>query len=144
MKKIFFIAVLVAGVSCANAQKVDEANVPAAVMTTFKSKCPKVASAKWEKEDGNFEAHYKSGNSEMTCVIDPSGKYVQSEVAIDAASLPKPATEYLSKNMPGKKITEVAKITSADGKVTYEAEVDNVDYTFDSTGNLIKKEADND
>ncbi len=138
------MATLLAGAASANAQKVNEANVPAGVLGAFKTECPKITSAKWEKEDGNYEAHYKSGNAEMTCVIDPSGKYLQSETAINASSLPDAVTSYLNKNLPGKKITEAAKITGADGKVTYEAEADNVDYTFDSDGKLLKKEADND
>ncbi len=130
--------------SIVQAQKVNDADVPQAVKTTFKSKCPQAASAKWEKEDGNYEAHYSMGKMEMTCVINPAGVYVQSETAINASELPKPAADYLQKKMPGQKVTEAAKITDAAGKVTYEAEVKNTDYTFYGKCNFLKQEADND
>lgn len=144
MKKLLFIIVLFAGAGCVSAQKVNESDVPAAVKTTFKSKCPGVTGVKWEKEDGNYEGHYSSSKTEMTCVIDPNGKFVQSEVAINASGLPKGATDYLAKNLSGKKVSEAAKITEASGKVTYEAEVDDNDYIFDEGGNFLKKEVDSD
>ncbi|MBC7865300.1 MAG: hypothetical protein IAF38_20155, partial [Bacteroidia bacterium] len=43
-----------------------------------------------------------------------------------------------------KKVKEAAKITDAKGVVTYEAEIDNADYIFDSTGNFLKKEIESD
>ena len=46
----------------------------------------------------------------------------------------------MAKNLPGKKVKESAKITDAAGKVSFEAEIDNIDYIFDSNGSLIKKE----
>lgn len=144
MKKVLFIAALLAGASYANGQKVNESNVPAAVKSTFKSKCPNVTSVKWEKEDGNYEGHYDVSKTEMTTVIDPSGKFVQTEEGIAIAALPKGASDYMAKNFPGKKLKDVTKITAADGKIMYEAEVDEVDYVFDKDGNFLKKEADND
>src|SRR5579859_6023300 len=144
MKKLFFIAALLTAFGFANAQKVNDADLPAAVKATFKSKCPNVTSVKWEKEDGNYEAHYDMNKVEMTCVINPSGKFVQTEEGIPTSALPKGASDYMAKNFPGKKLKDVTKITGADGTVTYEAEVDEVDYVFDKDGNFLKKEADND
>jgi len=144
MRKVFFVLALFIGIGFVNAQKVKLSDVPASVQAKFKSLHPAISWPKWEKEDGNFEAHYKEVAKKMTCVIDPSGKYVQTELAINASGLPKVVTTYLAKNMPGKKVSEAAKITGADGKITYEAEVKDVDYTFDAQGNFIKKEVDND
>lgn len=144
MKRVLFIVAVFVVTGNVSAQKVKESEVPAAVKAEFSTLNPTIKAVKWEKEDGNFEGHYKKGNDKMTCVIDPSGKYVQTEVDINAIGLPKAANDYLQKNMPGKKVSEAAKITSADGTVTYEAEVKDVDYTFDANGNFIKKEADND
>ena len=144
MKKALFIASLLAAFGFANAQKVNDADVPATVKATFKSTSPKATNVKWEKEDGNYEGHYKSGSVKMTTVIDPSGKLVQTEEAISSSALPKAASDYLAKNLAGKKITEAAKIKYPSGKISYEAEVSETDYVFDENGSFLKKEADND
>lgn len=53
--------------------------------------------------------------------------------------------DYASTNLSGKKIKEAAKIASADGTLTYEAEIGDFDYIFDANGNFLKKDAgDND
>lgn len=144
MRKIFLIAVVFSVAAYSSAQSVSMQEVPSVVKTKFQSLNPSIVLVKWEKEDGNFEAHYKKDAKEMTCVISPSGKYVQTETAIRSSQLPVTVVEYLSKNMPGKKITDAAEIKDASGTITYEAEVSGFDYTFDSKGNFIKKETDND
>jgi len=65
---------------------------------------------------------------------------MESEVEIKESELPKGVADYIAKNLTGKKVKEAAKITDAAGKVSYEVEIDNVDYIFDSNGSLIKKE----
>jgi hypothetical protein len=42
----------------------------------------------------------------------------------------------------GKKISEASKILDATGNLSYEAEVENIDYIFDANGSLIKQEQD--
>ena len=44
--------------------------------------------------------------------------------------------------MNGKKITSAEKITNAKGVVSYEVEVDNTDYLFDSYGHFLQKDTD--
>lgn len=144
MKTTLSIICIFAAIAFAQAQKVSETDVPQVVKSAFKTQCPAIASANWEKEDGNFEAHYVNGKNRMTCVISPSGTYVQSETEISGSGLPKAAFDYLAKKLPRKKITEVAKITDAKGNITFEAEVNDVDYTFDSGGKFLKQDADND
>jgi hypothetical protein len=144
MKKILFTIAIFTGAAYANAQKVNEADVPAAVKTEFKSLYANVAGVKWEKEKGNYEANFNQGKTEMSVTITSSGKLMETEESIAIASLPKGATDYLNKNLAGKKIKEASKIKDAAGKMTYEAEVDGIAYTFDEGGNFVKKEADND
>lgn len=52
-------------------------------------------------------------------------------------------TDYITKNLAGKKINEAVKITDAKGKITYEAEVGKVDYLFYENEKFISKEEDN-
>ena len=142
MKKITLIAALCLGITAGYAQKVKEADVPSAVKDAFKKAHPTAKAEKWEKEDGNFEVEYDMSKTEASDVYDPSGKLVQTEVEIKASELPKGVSEYVTKNLAGKKIDEAAKITEANGTITYEAEIGKADYIFDANGNFIKKEED--
>jgi len=144
MKTTITIFALALGISFANAQTVKEAEVPAAVKEALKKAYPTAKVEKWEKEDANYEVEIKVGKTESSVVYDASGNLVMTEVEIKVSELPKAATDYLNTNLKGKKITEASKMTYADGKVNYEAEVDDVDYIFDEKGNFIEKEVEKD
>ncbi|HXB12392.1 MAG TPA: PepSY-like domain-containing protein [Bacteroidia bacterium] len=144
MKKVIILLAFFAGTICVNAQKVNEADVPAAVKIEFKSLYPNIATVKWEKENGNYEANFSENKIETSATMDASGKLLETEQTIAIVSLPKGATDYLAKNLAGKKVKEASKIKDAAGKITYEAEVEGVDYTFDSDGKFIKSAKDND
>lgn len=135
---ILFLAIAFAG-STASAQKVQEKEVPIPVKTTFTNKYPKTEVEKWEKEDGNYEAEFDYNKEELSVLFDASGNILETEVEIKTTDLPKSVTDYIAKNVAGKKIKEAAKITDAKGTVTYEAEADNTDYIFDSSGNFLSK-----
>lgn len=144
MKHVLLIGAFLAGAICVSAQKVDETKVPSAVKTKFNALYPNISKVKWEEEDGNYEANFDKGKTEMSVLISPAGQLKETEESIAYQYLPRGAGAYIKTNLPGKKITEASKITDANGKVTYEAEVDGMDYTFDENGNFLKKEADND
>jgi hypothetical protein len=144
MKKLLCIVALFSGIGYVNAQKLKEADVPAAVTAKFKSLHADVTIVKWEKENGNYEANYDKGKTEMSVTFDATGKLLETEESIAATALPKTVTDYITKNLPGKKIKEASKITNGEGKMMYEAEVEGTDYTFDENGNFLKKAVDND
>lgn len=130
------------GVSGAFAQKIKEADVPAAVKDGFKKSFPNAKANDWEKEDANFEVEFDHNKVETSALFDATGKLLETEVEIGASTLPGAIVEYCNKNMAGKKIKEASKITKADGTVMYEAEVEGADYLFDSNGKFVKKEVD--
>lgn len=138
-KTILFLAVGFT-VTTATAQKMKEKDVPLAVNTAFTTKYPKTEAKSWEREKANFEVEFDYNKAEMSLLIDPNGKILETETEIKPAELPKAVTDYCTKNLAGKKIKEASKITDDKGTVTYEAEVDEADYIFDSTGAFIKKE----
>lgn len=142
MKTIITTLVLCLTLGICKAQKLKETDVPAPVKEALKKQYPNAKVEKWEKEGANYEAEIEQGKSEMSVVFDATGKLVETEVEIKVSELPKAISDYVSKNMAGKKIKEASKITMADGSVMYEAEIDNTDYIFDSNGTLIKKETD--
>ncbi len=144
MKKIIVTTILCLGLSSVYAQKIKGADVPTTVKEGFKKSFPNSKAEEWEKEDGNFEAEFDVKKVETSALFDASGNLLQTEVEIPVKELPKAVIDYLSKNESGKKIKEAAKITDNKGFISYEAEVGEVDYIFDSTGNFIKKEVEKD
>ncbi len=140
---ILFLAIAAVSFN-ASAQKIKADEVPAAVKTKQASLYPNAKVSKWEKENGNFEAEFDNGKVETSTLFDASGNLLQTETEIEASALPKGVNDYVAKNLAGKKIKEAAKIVDSKNAVTYEAEVDEVDYIFDSNGNFLKKEVEKD
>lgn len=139
MKTIITLVTLGLGISFSNAQTVKEAAVPAAVKDALKKAYPTAKVEKWQKEDANYEAEIEVGKVESSLLYDASGNLLETEVEIKVSELPKAVTDYINTNLKGKKTKEASKITDSNGKVSYEAEVDEADYMFDETGNFLKK-----
>ena len=142
MKKVFTISALCLTIGFVNAQSVKEADVPSSVKDAFKKKYPTTKVEKWEKENANYEAEFDNNKVETCVVYDAAGKLIETEIELAISELPQAIIDGITKIMPNKKAKETSKITDASGKVSYEAEIDNVDYIFDDKGNLLKKEED--
>ena len=141
MRKISFITLLGLIVSVtAFTQKIDVSKVPVSVKESFARQFPGIT-AKWEKEEGNYEADFKQDGHEVSVVFDNNGTMLESEIEISLAALPTAAKEYIKNNYNGASIREVAKITLAGGKIEYEAEIKGKDLIFDRSGNFIKEVA---
>lgn len=140
-KLVLILIIVFAGFNIYS-QDVKESDVPAAVKTKFAAMYPNVTGAKWEMENGNYEAEFKENSTETSAIFEPNGTHVQTEVEIPVSLLPSGVNDYISKTLKSKEIKEGAKITSANGTVTYEAEVGNDDYIFDANGNFLMKDSD--
>jgi len=130
--------------SAANAQDLNEADVPASVKAKFALLYPEVKNVKWEKENGYYEAEMDQSKIETSVLLDGSGNLIQTETEIRALDLPKGVSDYSSQNLRSQKINEATRIVDASGVITYEAEIGNTDYLFDSDGKFIKKDSDSD
>jgi hypothetical protein len=139
MKKQLLILALFAITSLsAHAQKMVAAKVPTAVKAAF-AKQFAVATAKWEKENGEYEAGFTIDGIEMSTLFSADEKMTESEVSIKPIELPAKVLAYVKANYKDKKIKGAAKITKADGTVNYEAEVNGVDVMFDANGKFLKE-----
>ncbi|MFD2784747.1 PepSY-like domain-containing protein [Hymenobacter rubripertinctus] len=128
----------------ASAQKMKAAQVPAVVMASFNRQFPQAKEVKWEKEADQYEAGFEQGKQELSVLLDPSGKLVETETEIKVDQLPAAVRATLARQYKGVKIKEAAKIVAAGtGAVTYEAEIvqggKNVDLLFDAEGREVKK-----
>lgn len=126
----------------ANAQKMKEADVPAAVKTAFTKQYPAVKDAKWELENGKYEAGFDLNKVETSLLIDATGNIIETESEIKVSELSKTITDYCAKNYAGKAIKEASKIVDSKGVVTYEAEINKVDVLFTADGKFIKESKD--
>lgn len=139
--KIFLIALLLVSFTVF----AQETKVPKIVKDSFTKLYPKVTDVKWDKEGKTeFEAGFKENGKDVSVVFDEKGNLIETETAIQINELPKSAASFLEKNYTGFKISEAAKIISAKGEVTFEAEItkDKVkkDLLFDSKGNIDQKD----
>jgi len=139
MKKVLAVILLSSSLSfAASAQKLDASKVPAPVKEAFAKKYPGIV-AKWEKENGKFEAGFKQGGNTMSALFEANGTMTESEVDIKVSELPAAVLAYVKEHYKGATIKEGAKITKADGTVNYEAEVNKMDVLFDVNGKFIKE-----
>jgi hypothetical protein len=141
MRNLIIIITVTLTSLATNAQDLREKDVPDAVKTKFASLYPDVK-AQWEMENGKYEAEFYQNKFETSVLFDAAGTIIQTEREIPVSSLPQAVRDYVKKNLKGQKITEAEEISEADGTVNYEAEVGKSDYIFDSNGNFIKKETD--
>ncbi len=143
MKKTLLPALLALLAGGAQAQMLKPAQVPAAVVATFKAKFPAVKTNTWEKEGDKFEAGFKLNGKTMSAVLTPAGELVETETDMLPAQLPAAVRARLASDYKTFKITEAATLVSANGTTTYEAEVSkggkHQDVVFNADGSLAKK-----
>ncbi len=139
MKKLFPLLFIVSFIIQAQAQKLKEADVPTAVKDAFNLAHPNMKDVDWSKDGNNFEAGYDKGKLDMTASFNDQGVLIETETEIPIYDLPSNVIDYVKKHYPNRRIKEAAKIISAGGVVTYEAEVHGMDLIFDKKGNFIKK-----
>ncbi|HEV7782175.1 MAG TPA: PepSY-like domain-containing protein [Chitinophagaceae bacterium] len=141
MKKITGLTMISAFVSLtACTQKIDISKVPATIKESFARQFPGIT-ARWEKEDGKYEAGFKQDGHEMSALFDSNGVMTESEIEIELSELPANVKEYIKTRYNGASIKETAKIILPGGKTQYEAEIKGRDIIFDSQGNFIKEVA---
>ena len=143
MKKVFLVLSIVFSVTlfAQTEAKEKKVSVPSAVSESFKKDFPD-KKAKWGMEDGGYEAEFKINSNDASAVYDKMGHRKALEIAIKTTELPVDALQYVKKNYPTSKITEVAKITDDKNAITYEAEIGKngktYDVLFDASGKFIK------
>ncbi|MCU0359499.1 MAG: hypothetical protein MUF75_02090 [Bacteroidia bacterium] len=122
------------------AQTIKEKEVPTSVLQAFRKDFPDVKAKSWEKEGDAYEAEFKINKTESSAVYNASGVFLEKEIEIKASELPKFVLDYFEKNQPGKKIKEASKITAADGRITFEVEMEDTEYKFQEEVGLFEVE----
>ena len=122
----------------AKSQNISAAKVPAPVKATFEKDYPG-KSAKWEMEDGLYEASFKDKGIATSVLYNSKGTVTETEIGLNVNLLPAAVLQYVKTHYKGKTIKEGAKITKVDGTVNYEAAIKGKDLIFDASGNFLKE-----
>jgi hypothetical protein len=146
MKKIIAIIALIAAVGLhgfsqekeEKEEKHKKITVPKEVESSFAKHYPGTK-AKWELEDGKYEAMFKINGKEASAVFDAKGVMEESEVEISSSELPASTAEYMKTHYKGVTVKEVAKITKSSGEINYEVAVKGKDLIFDAGGKFLKE-----
>ena len=145
MKSIIFAALLLMGCTVTSfAQKVKQANVPAAVLQGFKAKFPTVQKGRWEKENATeFEVNFKQNGQSYSALFSPEGKWLETEQEIKAANLPEAVRTSMAKDFNGYKAEEIEKVETADKGLMYEMELEKgketLEVQFSPEGSVLSK-----
>ena len=142
MKKIIGFAIIFFATSFASfAQKNQvgkKIKVPASISMALYKKYPEAKKVTWEKENGNYEANWGGKSGEDNSVqFTPSGSFVEIVKAISVSDLPKSVLIYVKQHYNGAKISEAGRVTDANKKLFYEAEIHGKDVIFDEYGNFV-------
>ena len=121
----------------------EQINVPAAVKNENMKRYPdsKTQQITWETEKGNYEANWGGQDGEANSVTyTPSGTFVEIVNAIPAGQLPQPTNDYIKQHYQNAKFGDIGKVLDAQGKTSYEVEINGKDVIFDANGNFVKSE----
>lgn len=139
MKKQVIISVIAILLITSCNQKADESGIPKEIIDAFNANFKGSIVESWDKEnDGGYEAEFELNGVESSATFSSKGKLLETEQEIEESSLPNSITEYLKTNYSDKNIDEVAKITTGEGLIKYEVEIEKADLIFDDKGNILK------
>lgn len=142
MKKIVIAISCVIAFSLTSCKEIK--NVPTGIKSQISTKYPGISNLDWDQEkDGSWEAEFKNNGIKTTVSFLANGSIKEVEEEIALSDFPVTAQQYLNQKYLGKKIKDISKMTDAQGLVTYEAEVDDLDLIFDAQGNFLKFENEN-
>lgn len=119
--------------------------IPENVLKTFNQNYPEAKNVEWEMEGNNYEAVYTENNLERSIVYNKEGVIILTESQINTTELSENIKNYINENYPASEIEKAEKEDSNEG-VFYEVELvndnDEVELVFDSNGNFLKVEKD--
>ena len=148
MKKILGLTAILFALSSATFAQENEGgnhhiNVPAVVKSTNMKKYPesKMHHITWETEKGNYEANWGGKDGEANSVTyTPSGVFIKIVKELPTRDLSKGVLTYVKEHYKNPRFGDVGKVLDAQGKTSYEVEINRKDVIFDENVNFVKDE----
>lgn len=123
----------------------EKVDVPAAVMTAFKTKYSRVIAPEWNiNEDNNYEVNFNGAKGKTICVYDKAGTLLETHSALNPQNLTQNIQTYLKQNAKGAKVMEYYSVKKSDKKMYYKVVVQNKKtkeletYWFTNAGKIVE------
>ena len=121
---IQLIALLFLGTGTIFAQDLTESQVPAVVVTHFKTKFPKAKDVEWEKKGDQYSVDFEIGwGTDYEAWYTSSGKLINYKMEVSETNLPQEVKDAVHSNYPGFRINDVKKYVE-NGIETYHIEIE--------------------
>lgn len=111
---------------------------PAPVQHKFDSLFPGAKSTTWSMNGADYVAGFKMDLKDMKAKFTKDGTYLEKHLAIQQSALPEAARNYILSKYPGQNVTDVYKVTKANGTINYISTVGGKPLKFDSAGNFVQ------
>lgn len=127
------------------AQRMNESDVPSAVVTAFQEKYPDAKDVEWEKEsDAELEAEFELNGQEMSANFTQDGTWLETETEMKEKDLPEAVKNALKSQFADYEIEEIEKIATPEQAEAYEVELEKGETTLevvmDASGKVLKQE----
>jgi hypothetical protein len=137
MKQVITLFGFLLCITLLNAQVIDVAAIPTAVMDEFTLRYPDAKSISWQYRGEQYQADFKNNKMSTMALLSEEGIMLQTETQIKTFALPEPALAYLAKKYADKKIGIASIMEDQAGVITFEAVVERMDFTFDAAGEVM-------
>ena len=117
MKYILSISILVCSIVVAQAQVIQQADVPAAVLNAVKARYPNVSEIKWKLKDDEYRAEFKIDKRGHDIWLDKSGSIKKLKQDISKNDLPDAVKQKIASEFKTFTIDDADKIEK--GGITY-------------------------
>jgi hypothetical protein len=117
---------------------------PEKVKKGLTEKFPAATKITWRKESAKiWEVKFLIDGKIFSCDFDPNGKWLETEIKIDIADLPKPVTEAIKSTYSNATITACYKTETLKNGIYYEADIikgkKNKEVAFNADGSPVIK-----
>lgn len=126
------------------AQKIEQGNVPSAIVNTFQKDHPRATDIEWERDRENYKVDFEIGDSKQDHVAwySKDGDLIKHKMEITYNQLPVKVAAKLESDFTDFKTDDIYKIDEG-GKTKYKIELkkgkEEQKVIFDENGNLLKK-----
>ncbi len=123
-----------------------QTEIPDAVQNTFDEMFPEVAIADWEEDGMEYIAIFELDEQDVEATFKENGLWLQTATTLEFEELPTTVQSYIDKEF-GENIEYFSGITQMETPtvtrffVNFETQTRTISLTFDSSGKLLKKEA---
>ncbi|SKC83992.1 PepSY-like domain-containing protein [Ohtaekwangia koreensis] len=142
MKKATLITAMLLWAVTSFAQDIPEAQVPPAIVSSFKKEFANATDVKWEKKQDAYTVKFDIGAVDHKAWLDNAGKIVKHKTDIKESELPAAVTATLKKEYSNYKVSGVNKVQEGN-TITYEMDLKNDtekwETVFGGDGKVVKK-----